>query len=203
MLPCFEGRGSSLKFCTKDTLSSSVSIWQRAGKPDLVLLSFHTSDVSDFRKKAKPESKVFQLSVCDHNLLMQNGPRTTLIRAGVRQKIEDLCKLHLCNYNELLWTERFLLQGFGEMLLPFYDLQGLNGILQCHWGNDLFECNVREAESFLCCQASFPFPVLQLIFVVVNKLLWQTWQQRNTDSSIINNYLPDVRHMRRNAYQIG
>lgn len=58
-VPCLKGRGTSSKFCTEDTLNSSVSIWQGAGEPDLALPSFHTSDVSDFKRHAKPESNVF------------------------------------------------------------------------------------------------------------------------------------------------
>lgn len=157
VLPCIEGRWSFPGFCIKDILNNGVSVWQGAGEPDLAVPSFHTSDVSDFRKNAKPESKVSQLSMCDHhNLLMQNRPRTTLSINGVRQKIKELSKFHLCTHNELLWAERFLLQGFGEMLLPFHALQKLNGTVQSHWGSSSFGGSVGGARDF-----SFsPLPVL-------------------------------------------
>ena len=158
MVLCLKGRVSFSKFCTKDTLNSSVSIWQGAGEPDLALPSFHTSDVSDFRRNAKPESNVFQLSVCDHNPLMQNRPRTTLIRVGVRQKNKELNKFHSCTSNEL---DEFLRTSswWDAAALPCPP-KSLKGILQSHWGRNSSEGSNRGVHKLSCCQASSLLPVL-------------------------------------------
>lgn len=42
-------------------------------------------------KCKKPEKNVFQLSVCDDNLWMQNRSRRTFMRMGVRQRNKELC----------------------------------------------------------------------------------------------------------------
>lgn len=104
--------------------------------------------MSDFRRNAKPERNVFQLSVCDHNLRMQKRSRTTLMRMGVRKRSKELCKWHLCTSNEL---RRAAPPGTGEMPLPFHTHRRIQK--QSHWGRNSLEGRRRGAQKLSCCKA--------------------------------------------------
>lgn len=67
------------------------------------------------QEECKARKQRLQLPVCDHNPLMQNRLRTTLIRVGVREKNEELSKFHSFASNEL---EGFLLQGLVRCFCP-------------------------------------------------------------------------------------
>lgn len=73
------------------------------------------------QEACKARKQRLQLSVCDHNPVMQNRLRTTLIRAGVREKNKELSKFHSFTSNEL---EGLLLQGLVRCCCPYTPSKG-------------------------------------------------------------------------------